>query len=104
GLCRDHKAMTGEDRTAEEVVSLNGESLLRYIERLARALAGVINVLDPDVIVLGGGMSNVEHLYTDVPRLWTRHVFSDRVATWLARNAHGDSSGVRGAAWLWEVK
>jgi len=78
----------------------DGKDLGRYCERLARALAGVINVLDPDVIVLGGGMSNVEALYTEVPRLWGRHVFSDRVATRLARNRHGDSSGVRGAAWL----
>jgi predicted NBD/HSP70 family sugar kinase len=76
--------------------------LQRYCERLARALAGVINVLDPDVIVLGGGMSEVGRLYTEVPRLWSRYVFSDHVATRLARNAHGASSGVRGAAWLWD--
>jgi len=61
----------------------------------------VINVLDPDVIVLGGGLSNIERLYSDVPRLWQRHVFSDAVATRLLRHVHGDSSGVRGAAWLW---
>jgi len=72
-----------------------------YEERLARALAGVINILDPDVIVLGGGVSNVARLYDNVPKLWRRHVFSDRVDTRLVRNAHGDSSGVRGAAWLW---
>lgn len=77
-------------------------ALRRYEERLARALAGVINLLDPDVIVLGGGVSNVERLYATVPRLWTRHVFSDHVATRLARHVHGDSSGVRGAAWLWD--
>jgi fructokinase/N-acetylglucosamine kinase len=71
------------------------------MERLARSLAGVINVLDPDVIVLGGGMSNVARLYSEVPRLWDRYVFSDRVATRLAPPVHGDSSGVRGAAWLW---
>ena len=64
------------------------------------ALASVINVLDPDVIVLGGGMSNVGRLYTEVPQLWKRYVFSDHVATWLAAPAHGDSSGVRGAAAL----
>jgi fructokinase len=102
GLSRDHKALTGEDRSAEEIASLGGLCLLRYIERLARALAGVINVLDPDVIVLGGGMSNVESLYAEVPRWWGKTVFSDQVATRLARNAHGDSSGVRGAAWLWD--
>jgi fructokinase len=61
----------------------------------------VINVLDPDAIVLGGGLSRLERLYVDVPRLWTRHVFSDRVDTALLPPLHGDSSGVRGAAWLW---
>jgi fructokinase len=78
----------------------DGKDLGRYCERLARALAGVINVLDPDVIVLGGGMSNLDVLYAEVPRLWGRCVFSDHVATRLMRNRHGDSSGVRGAAWL----
>ena len=101
GLCRDHERLTGATLNAEEIVALQGESLKRYEERLARALACVINVLDPDVIVLGGGMSNVERLYTEVPRLWSRYVFSDQVATRLVRNCHGDSSGVRGAAWLW---
>jgi predicted NBD/HSP70 family sugar kinase len=102
GLARDHEHTTGERRTPEEIVSLGNESLSRYVERLARSLAGVINVLDPDVIVLGGGMSNVAALYTEVPRFWTRHVFSDHVATRLAPPVHGDSSGARGAAWLWE--
>jgi fructokinase len=74
-----------------------------YEERLARALAGVINILDPDVIVLGGGVSKVARLYADVPKLWQRHVFSDRVATRLLPPKHGDASGVRGAAWLWGV-
>jgi fructokinase len=73
----------------------------RYEERLARALAGVINILDPDVIVLGGGISNVPRLYANVPVLWRPYVFSDQVATRLAPPMHGDSSGVRGAAWLW---
>ena len=80
----------------------DGENLDRYEERLARALAGVINILDPDVIVLGGGISNIERLYANVPVLWQPYVFSDQVATRLAKNEHGDSSGVRGAAWLWE--
>jgi fructokinase len=81
---------------------IDGEAALtRYEARLARALAGVINLLDPDVIVLGGGVSNVDRLYENVPRLWGAHVFSDRVATRLAKHVHGDSSGVRGAAWLW---
>jgi len=101
GLARDHQQITGARLAPEEIVSLQGESLRRYEERLARALATVINLLDPDVIVLGGGMSNIERLYGEVPRLWGRHVFSDRVTTRLARHAHGDSSGVRGAAWLW---
>ena len=76
-------------------------AIARYEARLARALAGVINLLDPDVIVLGGGVSNVDRLYANVPRLWRAHVFSDHVATRLAKHVHGDSSGVRGAAWLW---
>jgi fructokinase len=101
GLARDHEQSTGQRRPPEEVV-LHEETMSRYVERLARSLASVINVLDPDVIVLGGGMSNVRRLYTDVPRLWTRCVFSDHVATRLAPPVHGDSSGVRGAAWLWE--
>lgn len=75
--------------------------LRRYEERMARALASVLNVLDPDVIVLGGGMSNLDRLYTNVPKLWGAFVFSDAVRTRLVRAAHGDSSGVRGAARLW---
>jgi len=100
GLARDHEAATGELLEPEKVV-LHEKTMQRYEERLARALAGVINVLDPDLIVLGGGMSNISRLYTEVPRLWGRYVFSDHVATRLVRNVHGDSSGVRGAAWLW---
>jgi fructokinase len=76
-------------------------SLERYAERLARAMAQVINLLDPSVIVFGGGLSNIDVLIDEVPRRWAEHVFSDRVATPLVRAAHGDSSGVRGAAWLW---
>jgi len=102
GLSRDHEQRTGRRLAAEEIAALGDESLSRYEERLARSLAAVINLLDPDVIVLGGGMSNVARLYTEVPRLWGRHVFSDQVATRLERHVHGDSSGVRGAAWLWD--
>jgi predicted NBD/HSP70 family sugar kinase len=68
---------------------------------MARALASVINVLDPDVIVLGGGLSNIRSLYDNVPRMRGRNVFSDTVRTRLVQARHGDSSGVRGAAWLW---
>ncbi|HTM44729.1 MAG TPA: ROK family protein [Polyangiaceae bacterium] len=75
--------------------------LTRYEDRLARGLATVINVLDPEVIVLGGGLSNIERLYQAVPQRLPRYVFSDRVTTLLRKAQHGDSSGVRGAAWLW---
>ena len=75
-------------------------TLQRYEQRLARALADVINILDPDVIVLGGGLSKIERLYENVPRLLATHVFSDTVKTRLVKPMHGDSSGVRGAAWL----
>lgn len=108
GMAALHAAATGTARSAPEIVrraaagDANAERSMRhYEERLARALANVINILDPDMIVLGGGMSNIDRLYTNVPRLWQRYVFSDRVDTKLARNHHGDSSGVRGAAWLW---
>jgi len=76
-------------------------ALDRYELRMARALAAVINLLDPDIIVLGGGLSNIARLYANVPALWGPFVFSDRVDTPLVRAKHGDSSGVRGAAWLW---
>jgi fructokinase len=76
-------------------------ALTVYVRRLAKALTTVINVLDPDVVVLGGGLSNIEALYTRVPEEWRRWIFSDRVDTRLVRARHGDSSGVRGAAWLW---
>lgn len=107
GLVRDHLQITGERRTVPEIAmkAQAGDaqceaSLQRYEERLARGLATVINVLDPDVIVLGGGLSNLDRLYDNVPRLWRPWVFADRVDTPLVRNAFGDSSGVRGAAWL----
>ncbi len=108
GLARDHAEATGEAIGAPEIASRAAAgvasaeaSLARYEERLARALASVINVLDPHAIVLGGGMSNVGRLYESVPRLWARRVFSDRVDTRLVPPVHGDSSGVRGAAFLW---
>lgn len=76
-------------------------ALDRHLDRLARGLAAMINLLDPDVIVLGGGLSNMPHLYADLPKLLPRHVFSDTIATPILPAKHGDSSGVRGAAWLW---
>jgi len=105
GMSQDHLRRTGRHSSPERIVEENyEETLARYEERLARALAGVINILDPDVIVLGGGMSNMRRLYDNVPRLWDRYVFSDKVDTRLAPPMHGDSSGVRGAAWLWDEK
>jgi len=76
-------------------------ALARHVDRLARGLAVVINILDPDVIVLGGGLSNMDHLYVELPGLLPGYVFSDFVHTPVVKNVHGDSSGVRGAAWLW---
>jgi len=108
GFERDHLARTGRDVPTADIVALAEAedaqaqpSLARYEERLARALAHVINFLDPDVIVLGGGMSNTARLYASIPALWGAWIFADRVDTRLVRNAHGDSSGVRGAARLW---
>ena len=108
GLSRDHERTTGQslDAAGIAVRAASGDvaaeaTLRRYEDRMARALASVVNVLDPDVVVLGGGLSNLSRLYVTVPRLWTRYVFSDRVDTRLVSPRHGDSSGVRGAAWLW---
>jgi fructokinase len=108
GLARDFFAVCGRHLAADAIASQSeaGDSdclaaLQRYEDRLARGLANVINLLDPDVIVLGGGLSNITRLYENVPRLWGRYVFSDHVATKLVAPMHGDSSGVRGAAWLW---
>ena len=107
GLARDHAQVTGVERTAAEIAAAADEdpaaaaTLERHAERLARALAAVINLLDPQVIVLGGGLSNMQGLYARVPELWGPWIFSDSVATRLVPNVHGDSGGVRGAAWLW---
>ena len=108
GLARDHRRVTGTDLAPEAILAdaAAGDAaceatLRRYEERLARALAHVINVLDPDVIVLGGGLSNLDRLYASVPSLWGPWVFSDRVDTHVRKHRHGDASGVRGAAWLW---
>ena len=108
GLARDYRQGTGAELEAAEIAARaeRGEAaaaaaLARYADRMARALAVVLNLLDPDVVVLGGGMSQVTRLYEQVPRLWQVWAFSDRIATPLRPPRHGDSSGVRGAAWLW---
>lgn len=108
GFERDYKLVTGASLVASEIVSraqagdLQAEQCLqRYEDRMARSLAHIINILDPDVIVLGGGMSNVQRLYKNVPAIWGKYVFSDVVLTRLVPPRYGDSSGVRGAAWLW---
>lgn len=109
GFKNDYLRVYQEEISTHDIIKAarDGEAnaaatLERYTDRLARALSVVINVLDPDVIVLGGGMSNVNSLYEDVPRLWGKYVFSDTVHTKLLPPRHGDSSGVRGAAWLWQ--
>jgi len=109
-LAREYQAQGGGAITALEIATraaggepLASAALARYEERMARALGSIINVLDPDVIVLGGGLSNIERLYERVPQLWAPYIFSDHVATRLVRAKHGDSSGVRGAAWLWNA-
>ena len=108
GLAADHLRHGGAELDARQIAeaAAQGESgaqasLERYAERLAMALAQVINLLDPDVIVLGGGLSNIAMLLHEVPLRWQRHIFANRVTTPLQRAQHGDSSGVRGAAWLW---
>jgi fructokinase len=108
GLARDYGLAAGEPLEPAQIIARaeSGDpgceaALSRYEERLARALASVINLLDPDAIVLGGGLSNAERLYRNVPRHWGRYVYSDSVATSLLKAKHGDASGVRGAARLW---
>jgi len=108
GLAADHLRHGGAELDARQLAEAAAQgdaaaqaSLKRYAERLAIALAQVINLLDPDVIVLGGGLSNIPSLLHEVPLRWQRHVFSDGVGTPLRSAQHGDSSGVRGAAWLW---
>lgn len=109
-MAADHRRVNGAALRGEEIVARAGAgdegceaTLARYEDRLARALAHVINLIDPDVIVLGGGLSRLQRLYRNVPALWGQWVFSDSVETRLVPAMHGDSSGVRGAAWLWPV-
>jgi len=108
GLTRDFREATGEASAPPEIVrrAAAGDAaaeaaMARYEARLAKALASVVNLLDPDALVLGGGLSRVERLYASVPRLWQRWATTDRLDTPLLPPRHGDSSGVRGAAWLW---
>ncbi len=110
GLVAEHLRRGGSQRSAEAIVAAARagdqharESQERHSERLARSLAAVINIFDPEVIVLGGGLSNIAEIYRDVPRHWGAQVFSDQVVTRLLRSQHGDSSGVRGAARLWPL-
>lgn len=108
GLTKHFIAAGGKAKQAQDIIlqldasePLAQKVMADYEDRMARALASVINIIDPDVIVLGGGLSNITRLYQNVPRLWLDYVFSDHVATRLVAPQHGDSSGVRGAAWLW---
>ena len=110
-MAAEHARLTGQTltpdaiaRAAEQGDAACEATLVRYEQRLARALAAVINLLDPDVIVLGGGVSQLERLYRNVPQWWGEAVFSDVIVTRLVRGRHGDASGVRGAAWLWPVE
>jgi predicted NBD/HSP70 family sugar kinase len=108
-MAADHERATAMRMRPPEIVAAArdeepgaGATVERYVDRLARGLAAIINVLDPHVIVLAGGMSHITELYDEVPRRWGAYVFSDVVNTPLVSARHGDSSGVRGAAWLWE--
>jgi fructokinase len=109
GLASDHRRVTGHPLTGPQIVAAAAAgdaaaeaSLVRLEDRIGRALAGVINLLDPDVIVLGGGLSKLDRLYAHLPALIARHLFGGgALATPVLRAKHGDASGVRGAAWLW---
>ena len=108
GFAADHASRHGGALSSVQIVALAeagnaaaADSMRRYENRLALALGAVINLLDPQVIVLGGGLSNVERLYARLPELLPPYVFSDTLETRIVKNRHGDSGGVRGAAWLW---
>jgi predicted NBD/HSP70 family sugar kinase len=106
GLARDHGVKLQTEEITQQAKQGEKEALAtldRYYDRMARCLAQVINIVDPEVIVLGGGLSNIETLYNEVPRRLPRYVFSDTLKTQLKPPVHGDSSGVRGAAWLWPI-
>ena len=111
GLAADHYRHADRRLSGPEIAAgaVAGDAdcratLERYVDRLARALAHVVNLIDPQAVVLGGGLSGIALLYDDVPRRWGRHIFSDMVTTRLLPPRHGDASGVRGAAWLWPIE
>lgn len=108
GLSKSHDPVGGSGPTAEEIARLAEEgdaaairTMSKFERRLAKSFMSVINVLDPDVIICGGGLSNLDRIYENVPRLWQDYSFSGEIVTPLLKAKHGDSSGVRGAAWLW---
>ncbi|MEZ5856232.1 MAG: ROK family protein [Hyphomicrobiaceae bacterium] len=108
GLARDHQRITGKPLRGEDIVQLAADgdaeacaTLARHADRLARGLSHVVNLIDPEVIVLGGGLSKLGHLYSDVPGLMERWVFADNPKVTIRPPRWGDASGVRGAAWLW---
>jgi fructokinase len=105
GFARDHNLTNQDNLSSEAIIASDTPaaqaSFERLCDRLARALGAVINLVDPEVIVLGGGLSNVDALYQRLPQIWDAYIFSDVIETQLKKNQHGDSSGVRGAAWLW---
>jgi fructokinase len=111
GLARDYQQVTGRERTSRQIIAdfQDGERdatvvVRRWEDRLARGLATVINILDPDVIVIGGGVSQAKHLYETVPKLLPKYVFGGEADTPIVQAKFGDSSGVRGAAWLWPLE
>lgn len=107
GLTAEFKRKTGNEWTAETIAKSDAPeakaAMTRWMERMGRALASVMNILDPDAVVLGGGLSNIEALYRDLPKMVERHGFCPETPPRILRNVHGDSSGVRGAAWLWPL-
>lgn len=107
-IARDFLEHTGKKLAADKIAELADsgdqqaeQTMARFEDRMARSLVSVINVLDPEVIVMGGGVSNIKRLYENVPKIWMKYAFSDHLSTKLVKAKHGDSSGVRGAAWLW---
>jgi fructokinase len=108
GLAADYRRRAGHDRAPDDIAAAaaGGDALARavmedFYDRFARALAGIVNILDPDAIVIGGGLSNIDAIYRELPRRVLSYAFTPETVTKIVKNVHGDSSGVRGAAWLW---